>query len=236
MTLQQGAYDGGSVPMDVAAKLKAFVRLERHSPNFVDCAIAALDAKTDAERTKLRGLGKLTGLGGDFLDAGAAVAKIGRTTGLTRGRVTAFELDNVVVGFDVGNLRFDNQIEIESAGELLFSDGGDSGSLIVDENGIPRFQLLQRFQKQPTAPTLYYVFDVLWCKEDDLTQKSVLETEKSLRTGFETRRRNSTWQLRRRGREGAVRTNQRKRDGGNHRQAQRQYLPARQADFRLAQD
>jgi hypothetical protein len=129
--LQPGAYDGGSVPVDVVAKLKDFVRLERHSANFVDCAIAALDGKTDADRTKLRGLGKLTGLGGDFLDAGAAVAKIGRTTGLTRGRVTAFELDNVVVGFDVGNLRFDNQIEIESAGELPFSDGGDSGSLIV---------------------------------------------------------------------------------------------------------
>src|ERR1700746_2950022 len=50
----------------------------------------------------------------------------------------------------------------------------------VDENGIPRFQLLQRFQKQPTAPTLYYVFDVLWSKGDDLTQKSVLERRKVL--------------------------------------------------------
>src|SRR4029077_16252519 len=29
----------------------------------------------------------------------------------------------------------------------------------VAENGIPRFQLLQRFQKQPTALTLYYIFD-----------------------------------------------------------------------------
>src|SRR5215472_7539120 len=45
----------------------------------------------------------------------------------------------------------------------------------VDENGIPRFQLLQRFQKQPTAPTLYYVFDLLWYEGDDLTQKPVLE-------------------------------------------------------------
>jgi hypothetical protein len=37
-----------------------------------------------------------------------------RTTELTRGRATAFELDNVVVGYDLGNFRFDNQIEIES--------------------------------------------------------------------------------------------------------------------------
>jgi bifunctional non-homologous end joining protein LigD len=45
----------------------------------------------------------------------------------------------------------------------------------VDENGIPRFQLLQRFQKQPTAPTLYYVFDVLWYKGDDLTGKTIMD-------------------------------------------------------------
>jgi bifunctional non-homologous end joining protein LigD len=56
----------------------------------------------------------------------------------------------------------------------------DGEVVAVDENGIPRFQLLQRFQKQPTAPTLYYVFDVLWCKGDDLTQKSVLERRKVL--------------------------------------------------------
>jgi bifunctional non-homologous end joining protein LigD len=30
----------------------------------------------------------------------------------------------------------------------------DGKVVAVDENGIPRFQLLQRFQKQPTAPTL----------------------------------------------------------------------------------
>ena len=45
----------------------------------------------------------------------------------------------------------------------------------MDENGIPRFQLLQRFQKQPSAPTLYYVFDILWYKGDDLTGKPILK-------------------------------------------------------------
>jgi hypothetical protein len=34
----------------------------------------------------------------------------------------------------LGNLRFDQQIEIESAGDGSFSDGGDSGSLIVDDD------------------------------------------------------------------------------------------------------
>jgi bifunctional non-homologous end joining protein LigD len=51
----------------------------------------------------------------------------------------------------------------------------DGEVVAVDENGIPRFQLLQRFQKQPTAPTLYYVFDVLWYKGDDITGKPILE-------------------------------------------------------------
>src|SRR5215472_7306269 len=51
----------------------------------------------------------------------------------------------------------------------------DGEVVAVDENGIPRFQLLQRFQKQPTAPTVYYVFDVLWHNGVDLTGKSILE-------------------------------------------------------------
>src|ERR1700733_5854956 len=51
----------------------------------------------------------------------------------------------------------------------------DGEVVAVDENGIPRFQLLQRFQKQPTAPTLYYVFDVLWSDGADITGQTVLE-------------------------------------------------------------
>jgi bifunctional non-homologous end joining protein LigD len=51
----------------------------------------------------------------------------------------------------------------------------DGEIVAVDENGIPRFQLLQRFQKQPTAPTLYYVFDVLWSDGADITGKTILE-------------------------------------------------------------
>ena len=58
--------------------------------------------------------------------------KVGRTTGPTGGRVTAFDLDNVIVNYDKGNLRFDGQIEIEGVGNAAFSDGGDSGSLIVN--------------------------------------------------------------------------------------------------------
>jgi len=51
----------------------------------------------------------------------------------------------------------------------------DGEIVAVDESGIPRFQLLQRFQKQPTAPTLYYVFDVLWTDGADITGQTILE-------------------------------------------------------------
>jgi bifunctional non-homologous end joining protein LigD len=51
----------------------------------------------------------------------------------------------------------------------------DGEVVAVDEDGIPRFQLLQRFQKQPTAPTLYYLFDVLWTDGADITGQTVLE-------------------------------------------------------------
>src|SRR3984893_6863008 len=58
----------------------------------------------------------------------------------------------------------------------------DGEVVAVDENGIPRFQLLQRFQKQPTAPTLYYVFDVLWSNGTDITGKTLMERRAVLET------------------------------------------------------
>ena len=64
---------------------------------------------------------------------GDVVHKVGRTTGVRHGRVTAFELDGVAVEYDIGVLTFDDQIEIEGSGTRSFSDAGDSGSLIVDD-------------------------------------------------------------------------------------------------------
>lgn len=67
------------------------------------------------------------------------VEKSGRTTGVTRGRITAIELDDVVVGYggDLGELSLDDQIEVEGLGTGPFSRGGDSGSLVyVAETGV----------------------------------------------------------------------------------------------------
>ena len=129
--LQPGRYDGGVDAEDVVAALADFVKLKRTGANAVDAAVATLVPEIEADPTKLTGLGRLKGVGDVFLDEGTLVAKLGRTTGRTRGHVTAFELDNVTVEFEIGVLRFDNQIEIEGDGAGPFSAGGDSGSLIV---------------------------------------------------------------------------------------------------------
>jgi hypothetical protein len=103
----------------------------------VDAALAEIDKGVPYDASRLRDLvngadRKLAGPGPALTDVGEVVFKVGRTTGPTEGRVTAFELDNVIVNYDRGNLRFDDQIEIEGAGSRTFSDGGDSGSLIVN--------------------------------------------------------------------------------------------------------
>jgi hypothetical protein len=130
--LQPGPYDGGTRTRDRVAQLEQFIRLQTHRTNLVDCATARLLLSIKYDAAILTGLGKLNGVSAAPIDEGTRVAKVGRTTGVTRGRVTAFELDDVVVEYEVGNLSFDNQIEIEGVGDEPFSDGGDSGSLIVD--------------------------------------------------------------------------------------------------------
>jgi hypothetical protein len=135
--LQPGAYDGGHPPQDRIGGLDRAVKLKPRGTNLVDAALSTVDGAVAYDPRTLRGVGTLSGLARAPVTETEAVEKLGRTTGHTRGRVTAFELDNVVVGYDVGNLRFDDQIEVEAEGAGSFSQGGDSGSLVFtsDEHG-----------------------------------------------------------------------------------------------------
>jgi bifunctional non-homologous end joining protein LigD len=66
-----------------------------------------------------------------------------------------------------------NQISLRSTildGEIVALDG----------EGIPRFQLLQRWQKRPTAPVCFYLFDLLWCDGRDITSKTVVQRRERL--------------------------------------------------------
>ena len=134
--LQPGRVDGGRAPADLVARFERAVRL-RKTGNVVDAALARLEVGVGFEASKLRGLGTLASLREEPLQPGDRVAKRGRTTGVTRGIVSAIEVDRVLVGYDRGELRFDDQVEITPSGRVPFSRGGDSGSLIVDARRRP---------------------------------------------------------------------------------------------------
>ena len=124
--VQPGPYDGGAHPGDSIARLAKWVPLKA-GVNYVDAALGAIDDNLpyDASYAGAR----LSGIA--QAQVGAAVWKIGRTTGVTRGTITAVALDDVPVGYNDQTLYFDNQTEIQGDSGL-FSQGGDSGSLIVD--------------------------------------------------------------------------------------------------------
>jgi len=131
--LQPGAVDGGKQPDDVAATLFDVVKLKKAGVNLVDAAVVEVAEGVEANVSHLRGLGRLAGVGDGVFREGMEVDKLGRTTGKTHGRVTVFELDNLIVRFDSGELEFNGQVEIEGDG-APFAEGGDSGSLIVDDS------------------------------------------------------------------------------------------------------
>jgi bifunctional non-homologous end joining protein LigD len=56
----------------------------------------------------------------------------------------------------------------------------DGEIVALDEEGIPRFQLLQKWQKRPTAPVVYVLFDLLWDNGRDLTSKSFIQRRERL--------------------------------------------------------
>ncbi|MBO3095268.1 hypothetical protein [Cellulomonas dongxiuzhuiae] len=133
LILQPGPADGGRAPADRVGTLAAAVPLAAGTTATVDAAIALLDDEyVDATYPVGRITTTARALGGEL------VAKVGRTTAVTSGRVTAIELDDVVVGYgeELGDLRFDDQIEIEGTGTAAFSRGGDSGSLVYREDGV----------------------------------------------------------------------------------------------------
>ncbi|MHA6644079.1 trypsin-like peptidase domain-containing protein [Mesorhizobium sp. A623] len=145
--MQPGARDGGKPGEDVIAELIRFVPIQFGGfPNRVDAAVAAL---TDHGRAEDHATlydnsndpaPAMTLQPGALVDAapGMTVFKTGRTTRHTRGRVRAVNVNNYLVDVGVGVARFDGQVVIETdMTRQPFSRPGDSGSLIVDEEGRP---------------------------------------------------------------------------------------------------
>jgi hypothetical protein len=129
--LQPAGVDGGT--REVALLESAVPLLP--TGNQVDVATATLVSGVSTDPRTLAGLGHLAGAVTDPLASGDAVAKVGRTTRLTWGEITSFELDNVEVRYRRGMCVFDGQIEIVGR-TGVFSAPGDSGSLVVDEKSL----------------------------------------------------------------------------------------------------
>ncbi|RCW45795.1 hypothetical protein DFQ14_10296 [Halopolyspora algeriensis] len=130
--LQPGPADGGQSPQDRIGSLAAAVELVTDRGNLVDAAVARLDDGVATEIAAYPGGHLCEPVSGP--PDGDAVEKVGRTTGHTTGRITAFEMDGLRISYPEGELVFDDQIEI--AGDSgPFSRGGDSGSVIWTREG-----------------------------------------------------------------------------------------------------
>lgn len=129
---QPGTHDGGSIEEDTIAELERFVQI-KPKDNIIDAAFAVVNTDERYDPTSLFGLGKNYGTFHGEIEPGMLVAKFGRTTNTTIGRITAVEMDNVGVGgyFEDGSPAFFNQqIEVEGAEDGPFCQGGDSGSVV----------------------------------------------------------------------------------------------------------
>jgi len=56
----------------------------------------------------------------------------------------------------------------------------DGEIVAIDDEGVPRFQLLQQWQKRPTAPVVFFLFDLLWYDGRDITGKTVIQRRERL--------------------------------------------------------
>jgi hypothetical protein len=132
LVIQPGVVDGGMVADDTVGALASFVPIDLTGTNLVDCALATVDEAAGWSLATFDGYGGLTGLL-EIVEEFPTVAKFGRTSGHTIGPVTAIELDNVLVGYDSGVVRFDDQIEVAGTDDGPFSSPGDSGSLVITD-------------------------------------------------------------------------------------------------------
>jgi hypothetical protein len=130
--IQPGSIDRGRSGQDSVGRLDNFKEFRSSESNQVDCALATINENVSFDPSSLSGVGTLKGVANNLLDIDR-VGKLGRTTGRTKGRITAFEVDNIAVVFETATFQFDGQIEIESDGTAPFSNGGDSGSLVFSE-------------------------------------------------------------------------------------------------------
>jgi hypothetical protein len=127
---QPGLLDHGNPNTDRIGTLTRFVALTAGQANAVDCAIAAVLNPKTVRATFLAKVGRLKSPEPIAATEGMRVEKVGRTTGYTTGVVFDVSAD-VKIEYDLGMLTFQDQILVRGT-TGMFSDRGDSGSVIVD--------------------------------------------------------------------------------------------------------
>jgi hypothetical protein len=155
---QPALLDKGIQATDRVASLSKTIPLSPRGSNSVDCAIAAIDKTIAADPTILPKVGKLATTAPIDATDGMKVHKVGRTTGYTTGSVLDISAD-VNIQYDIGTLTFQGQILITPDLGQMFSDAGDSGSLIVDR-GLGRATGLL-FGGSPKSTIANHISDVL---------------------------------------------------------------------------
>jgi hypothetical protein len=124
---QPGLLDDGDIDTDQIAELSRFIRLRANRYNRVDAALAEPLNRNLVSRDVLH-IGAPSGTAQAEIDM--MVHKFGRTTSYTSGRIVSIETD-VVVEYETAEFTFENQIIIHGSNNQMFSDSGDSGSIIL---------------------------------------------------------------------------------------------------------
>jgi len=123
--IQPGTYDGGT-EKDRIGELYYWVPVRKEEKNLVDCAIFTPD-NVDIVKPEVLNIGIPTGSVEPRL--GVFVRKMGRTTELTYGKITAVHATVKVHGF--GLCVFEEQFIVDGSG---FCAPGDSGSVVFLAN------------------------------------------------------------------------------------------------------
>jgi len=143
-----GPLDATSGAPTIVGTLDKYYPLSKVKRDGVDAALAKFTDEVDFfEPWDYTGIGRIKKMPVSDRFAVSRVIKRGRTTGVTRGVVTAFELDGIQIDYgtrsDPAVVTFDDQIEmIGTQARNAFSAGGDSGSFIIDRDTMEVYALL----------------------------------------------------------------------------------------------
>ena len=152
---QPALMDGGRIATDQIAALTRFIKLRSNRYNRVDAALAEPLTRNLLDEDVLH-IGAPSGTVQAAIDM--MVHKFGRTTSYTSGRITSIDTD-VVVEYETGEFTFENQIIIFGSNSTMFSDSGDSGSIILQRGTNAAVGLL--FGGSPSYTIANHIANVL---------------------------------------------------------------------------